>query len=180
MPEGYSYSMNEAVNVANLAYSDIEKYLNRFNETIKITNVENDEFYREKDIDMIWERNVDGVQQQITIEIKGDRYHHTGNLFFETISNDKKNTPGCFLYTEANYLFYYFVYSKELHILPMPETRNWFLENEHLYTKTVKTSTVNNAGEFMYNTLGKLLPKKDLREASIPGYKIVKLKKSLK
>lgn len=179
MNNGYSYSMSEAVNVADIAYNDIENYLKRFNETLNIINVENDEYYRSKDIDMIWERKINNVIQRITIEIKGDRYHHTGNYFFETVSNDQKNTPGCFLYTEADYLFYYFVFAKELHILPMPATRNWFLENEYRYTKITKTSTVDNFGKFMYNTLGKLVPKVDVRAAEIEGMKIVKLKKSI-
>ena len=35
----------------------------------------------------------------------GDRYLNTRNFFFETYSNREKQTPGCLMHTEADYIF---------------------------------------------------------------------------
>src|SRR5699024_5516662 len=123
------YSMTEAMSVAKQAATDIEAFLNGFKETIKVINVEDVEVYQEKDIDLLWRRYSNDKKVETTIEIKGDLYHYTGNYFFETISNKSKQTPGCFMYTEAEYLFYYYVNEKELHVIPMEATRKWFKEN---------------------------------------------------
>jgi hypothetical protein len=66
------------------------------------------------------------------IEIEGDRWHTTGNFFFETYSNQEKATPGCFLYTQADLVFCYFVEPHLLYILSgasstQPTTRQWAL-----------------------------------------------------
>ena len=52
----------------------------------------------------------------ITVEAKADKVI-SSNIFFETISNKEKNTLGCMLKTEADYIFYYFIAFKELYIL---------------------------------------------------------------
>ncbi|MEW6499503.1 MAG: hypothetical protein AB1589_44625, partial [Cyanobacteriota bacterium] len=62
---------------------------------------------------------------EVLVEVKGDRWNRTNNFFFETHSNLEKGTMGCFLYTEADWLFYYFVNTRLLYKLPMPKTRDW-------------------------------------------------------
>ena len=119
-----SYSMSEGINVAQQAKRDILRYLHFLEETVEVIDVEESPEYQKIDVDLIWKRNADPSIITEQLEIKGDRYYRTGNFFFETISNQSRNTPGCFMYTEADYLFYYFVEVKELHILPMPQTRD--------------------------------------------------------
>ncbi|WP_242054399.1 histidine phosphatase family protein [Nostoc sp. FACHB-888] len=118
----YAYRMDDAVQVANQAATDIEAWLWSKSETRSVINVENDPDYQRRDIDLIWTTH----SSEILIEIKGDRWNKTRNLFFETHSNLEKGTPGCFLYTEADWLFYYFVNTRQLYRLPMPKTREWF------------------------------------------------------
>lgn len=57
----YSYTMEDGYAVAKRATNDIDKYLRSKIETLKVTNVEDDPDYREKDIDLIWEFQKDGV-----------------------------------------------------------------------------------------------------------------------
>ncbi|WP_299510045.1 hypothetical protein [uncultured Rummeliibacillus sp.] len=177
----FSYSMNEADNIAQLAYKDIEKYLKHFDVTDEVIDVQNDKRFQSLDIDLLWKRTVNGNKETIKIEIKGDRWHRTGNYFFETISNNNKNTPGCFMYTEADYIFYYFLEIKELHILPMPTTRNWFVLHQDDFEEKA-TSTPGANGQIAYKTIGKLVPKKTLHDnKKLPfQIKVVKLNNCLK
>lgn len=134
------------------ASRDVERYLRSQKNTIAVLNVEHDEQYQQKvDIDFIWTTK----QRTYTVEVKGDRNHATGNFFFETVSNTQLGTEGCFLYTIADLLFYYFVDVKKLYILPMPATRNWFLENIERFPIGYGTTVVNND---KYRSEGRLVP----------------------
>ncbi len=155
--------MKETMDVAKMASMEIENYLWQQDDTIAVVNLEDDPYFQAVDIDLAWETK-DGV---FLIEIKGDRYHRTGNYFFEVVSNQSKNSLGCFMYTEADFIFYYFIDEKELHVLPMPQTREWFNDNMGKYQqKTV--STVVGSGNYL--TVGKLVPRDEVK-----GKKVVKI-----
>lgn len=173
MPDLRKYSMEGATEVADKAAADIEAFLRRQPSTVEVVNVERDQSYREKDIDLLWRRrHQDGNVKTIRIEVKGDRWYKTGNYFFETCSNEGKGTPGCFMYTEADYVYYYFVYERELHVLPMPATRDWF--KKHLVSfKEKKTSTPVGSGDH-YVTVGRLVPR-HLVAAGVAGVRVLKL-----
>lgn len=165
--------MDGASKVAEEAAAAVEALLWRQARTIQVCNVEKDPAYREKDIDILWEISLDdGSAKTVSIEVKGDRWHKTGNYFFETISNEGRATPGCFMYTEADYVYYYFVEEKELHVLPMPATREWFKKKLHHF-KEKKTSTPIRGGGF-YVTVGRLVPRSLLLE-EVAGVKVLKL-----
>src|SRR5690554_2633626 len=108
--------------------------------TIEVYNVENNDYYRNIDVDILWA----STRGTFKIEIKGDRWDNTGNFFFETYSNKEKGTP---VYTEANYLFYYFVKPKGLFILPLPDITKWFLRNINRFEERATTTPCGN-GEY--------------------------------
>lgn len=165
--------MGGASQVADKAAADIEALLKKQAVTLEVINVEGDPVYREKDIDLLWKVKLsDGTSKTVSIEVKGDRWHKTGNYFFETLSNEGKGTPGCFMYTEANYVYYYFVDERELHILPMPATKEWFIKHLPEF-KERKTSTPVGNGEY-YVTVGRLVPR-HIVLANVPGVKILKI-----
>lgn len=153
-----TYDFNQVNKVAQAASEEIEEFLWGLPGTMKVVNVEKDRMYQGVDIDLLWyvRSKKDGKIVKKAIEIKGDRYYHTGNYFFETVSNTNKNTPGCFLITESDYIFYYFVDQKELHIIPTVETRQWFLENQNRFSES-KTST-SSANGLLYASLGRKVP----------------------
>lgn len=163
-----TYSMDNASSVAKKAFEDIKNYLLSLPLTKGVENVEDDPSYRSKDIDLIWTQT-DG--KTVFVEIKGDRWHKTGNYFFETVSNKSKGTPGCFLYTEADFIYYYFVNEKELHILPMPETRNWFIENKDRFREKETSTPI---GRDFYITVGRLVPRVVVNK-EVKGIKIISL-----
>jgi hypothetical protein len=78
-----SYSMSDGVRVAEEAAAKITAWLFSKPETIDVCNVEQDPQFQTQDIDLIWTTQ----QGTNSIEIKGDRWHQTGNFFFETHSN---------------------------------------------------------------------------------------------
>jgi hypothetical protein len=150
--------------------SDVEIYLKKLPETLKVINVESEEKYREQDIDIIWIRKNGSNIHETFIEVKTDYQEQTGNYFLETISNDLKGTLGCFLYTEANYVYYYFINIKELHILPMPSSRDWFIINMGRF-KEIPTSTSSN-GNILYRTIGRIVPK-NVMQKEVEGIQVL-------
>lgn len=155
------YSMTECVDVTNEGTKDVVNWLSAIQDS-EIVNVENVECFRKEDVDLLYFKIKGKMKEFYKVEIKVDRNGNTGNYFFETISNTSKNTEGCFLYSKCDMLFYYFINKKELHILAMNETREWFLENIKRF-RTAHGSTSLDNGDF-YKSKGKLVPIKTLEK----------------
>ncbi len=169
-------SMATASKVAAIATEHITAFLKSRANTIELVNVEDSDEYRKKDIDLIWKyKSTDNQSvKEVSIEIKGDNYFNTGNYFFETLSNQQKNTPGCFMYSQADFLYYYFI-EKELHIIPLKNTRDWFKKNIDHFQERKTTTPVGN---FHYNTVGKLVPRNTVLE-NIPDIRIFPFKNGM-
>ncbi len=151
------YSMAEASAVEAEAMAAVVGYLEQRPGTVEVRDVRDDPAYRTADVDLIWVLDGEGaLRRSVKLELKADRWHATGNFFFETESNRAKGTPGCFLYTEAEYVLYYFVTPRTLYILPMPATRDWFLANQERFPERATSTPVGN-GE-RYVTVGRLVP----------------------
>ena len=152
------YEMRETNSVAREASKVIERHLKSRPETVLVKNVEKDPFYQEIDVDLVWRIRIDPVTvQNIRIEVKADRLDTTGNFFFETWSNRERGSPGCFLYTQAEQLYYYFVETRKLYILPLKTVRPWFLEHQHEFLERDTTTTTPD-GQGHYTTVGRLVP----------------------
>jgi hypothetical protein len=160
-------SMAEGSRVAGRASTEIEAWLREWPGTVNVENVEGDAAYQARDIDLLWTT----ITRDYTIEIKADRWHETGNFFFETVSNQGRGTLGCFLYTEADFLFYYFIAPRRLYILPMPRTRAWFLPRAGEFEER---QTTTPAGAGAYTTVGRLVPI-DRVMTEVPGVKLKQL-----
>ena len=151
-------TMDDGVQVARRAAAEIEAWLHGLPQTVAVENVEDDPAWRERDVDLLWTTR----KGRYRVEIKGDRWHRTGNFFFETHSNREKGTPGCLLYTHADLLFYYFVEPRILYILPMPEIRAWFMPR---LAQFKERSTTTPVGERHYTTVGRLVPIREVLAA---------------
>lgn len=162
---GISYTAS----VARRAATDVTAFLHDFwPQTVAVHNVEDDPAYQLHDVDLLWSLlEKDGTLRIIPVEIKGDRYHRTGNFFFETVSNEGRGTEGCFMYTRAEWLFYYFVESGALYCLPMHGVRPWFEENMERFQER-RTSTPVDNGKDHYITVGRLVPIQTVLE-EVPG-----------
>ena len=125
--------------------------------TVSVHSVEEETAYQQHDVDLLWSIvDGNGRLRIIPLEIKGDRNHHTGNFFFETVSNVSKETAGCILYTKAHWIFYVFVEIEEIYCLPMDGVYPWFTEHLEEF-REAKTSTPVGDEEW-YVTNGRLVP----------------------
>lgn len=159
------------LDIAKQASDDVEKYLRGLKETIDVVNVENDKRFQKKDIDLLWIYMHNDEVHTKKLEVKGDRYSKTGNFFLETNSNIEKGTEGCFMYTEADYIYYYFVDTKELNVIPVKESRKWFIENMERFVEK-KLSTKVGVDKF-YTSAGRLVPKNIMRKELGTRYKLI-------
>lgn len=162
-----SYDFKTVLDIGKQASLEITEFLLSLPETVDVINVEDDSMYQGRDIDLIWLR-YDGESLYGTeIEVKGDRYFRTGNFYLETVSNTSKNTPGCFMYTEAEEIFYYFVPERELFLIPTKKARAWFVENMDKFPEKKVFTPVRGQG---YYTLGRIVPRH-----LIPGVQRLKI-----
>jgi hypothetical protein len=108
-----------------------------------------DKFLRSLDTDFI----VDGIGW---VEVKGDR-HPPKNFYLERVSNNSKDTPGCVLYTAADFLFYYFVTVGTAYIIPAEALQAWAARRlTEFPQKLVRTARPN--GAFAYDSFGHTVP----------------------
>lgn len=152
------YSMNNQYEKSLLGINIAKKYLSINPKVKKVIDVEDNEDFRKDDIDLVAlmvDKN--NVLKKCFIEVKCDTYA-SQNLYFETISNKNKNTPGCLLYSKAHFLFYYFEKYKKLYILPMKKFREWFLKNKNNFTKKEVFTKSNNSNEIYYSSEGYIIP----------------------
>ena len=167
------YSMEETSRVADEAALEVSSWLQSLSETVSVKNVENDREYQKKDIDLLWTFKKDEKIVTRTVEIKADRYYNTGNYFFETVSNAGKGTPGCFMYSEADFLFYYFIEVRELHIIALSLVRRWFKEEIERFQERKLFTKVGNGAT--YGSVGRLVPRRTLAEELPKAVKVVEL-----
>lgn len=157
-----SYSMRGVLGAADRAAVLSRQYLQSVAPGSSVHDVQQDPRFQHRGVDLLWERPGLPV---LGIEVKGDRQGRRGNYFFELISNVEKDTPGCFLYTAADVYLYVFLDLSEVHHLPMPATREWFLprakqfELRHTRTRT---------GKVRYTTVGALVPVRAVID-EVPG-----------
>ena len=173
------YTMEETAAVGEEGVEDCKKYLKSLSKTVNVYDVQGNKEFQIVDVDLLWyERysHKEGRCRETWIEVKADRQYKTGNYFFETVSNKDKNTPGCFMYTKAKYLFYYFIDQKELHVLEVEPVREWFKENIELFTEK---STSTKVGDGFDPSKGRLV-KRDLVLETFPdNAKKIKIEKYL-
>jgi len=151
-----SYSMEESLNVTNQGTRDILEFLNNRQGMLAVINVESIYKYRDMDIDLIIVTDNDKLLLS-TIEIKVDRCYETGNYYFEYISNLNKNSLGCFMYSHADWLYYYYLNVRELHIMPFKKLRLWFMKNKERFE--VKYTATSNYGSIIYCSKGYIVPR---------------------
>jgi len=118
----------------------------------RIHDVQGDPRFQHRGVDLLWE--VDG--QVLGVEVKGDRQPRRNTYFLEIISNLEKQTPGCFLYSEADAFVYVFLQHGEVHHLPLRQARAWFLAQPPGTFPVKHTQT--RIAQGLYTTVGVVVP----------------------
>lgn len=171
------YEFNDKLSEAQEGEDIVIDYLLSLPNVIEVQDVRDLSEYRSKDIDFLV-HTYDEKKKKFSceaIEVKTDKYYQTGNIFAETVSNINKNTKGCFIKTECDYMYYLFLPQNILYILPMKKVKKWFLDNyDNFITKM--TSTCDTDGTVLYKSLGKLIPRERI-SSEIQEVKIIELNK---
>ena len=69
----------------------------------------------------------------VSVEIKAELANKWDNFFLETWSNLSRLTIGWMFTLRADWLFYYFLESDELHIIPLPKLQRWAFIEKKIY-----------------------------------------------
>jgi hypothetical protein len=156
----YNYDMKGNCSLEAKGMHEVEIYLKSRSDTIHLENLQADKQCQTADIDLLWVKRQGRLRfVSSTIELKVCNPHTTTDFFLEIVSNQDKMTPGCAVYSFADYFCYLFYNRKELYIIPARPMRMWLLENwDNLKTRETKT----RVGSSYYTTKGKIVP-----EASI-------------
>lgn len=140
------YEFNSSNKIGHQGEQFVKQWILELHPNVSsITDVSDDKFYQKQDIDFV----VDFTNgKQATVEIKTDTYK-TGNMFFETISNEEYQTKGCLMKTNADFLFYYFSNYQNgvLYIFKMKDFRKFVLDNlSHFRMRRVTNTTHTSIG----------------------------------
>jgi hypothetical protein len=160
--------MRGVMGAADRAVAHARSHLLAASPGSRLHDVSEDPRFQHRGVDLLWER--EGLPI-VGVEVKGDRQPRRRNYFFELVSNLEKDTPGCFLYSTADLLVYVFLAQAELHILPLPAARAWFLTcAKDFPVKAAQT----RMGSVTYTTLGAIVPARRVQE-NVPGAQRIKL-----
>jgi hypothetical protein len=152
-----AYTMSAVRSTADHAVALAREWMSFQKQGSLIHDVQQDPRFQHRGVDLLWEWP--GEEKLLGVEVKGDR-HPSTNYFLELISNAEKETPGCFLYSTADLMLYAFVRDREVHELPLPALREWFLPRAKGY-ETAHAKT--RAGTAHYTTVGALVPVKEVQ-----------------
>lgn len=151
-----AYTMRGVLGAAERAVELTGTLLQWHDPASRVHDVQDDPRFQHRGIDLLWEHRGGKLT---SIEVKGDRHARRQTYFFELVSNVEKNTPGCFLYSEADWLLYVFLETREVHQLPLPAVRQWFLGKENTFPLR-KANT--QMGTHFYTTVGATVPISDV------------------
>lgn len=169
----HAYSMSSVQSAAERAVRIASHFLRSEVEGSRVHDVQADPRFQHRGVDLLWESPAGGVTG---VEVKGDRQgHRHGNFFFELVSNLEKDTPGCFLYSTADLVLYVFLERLDVHLLPLPEVRRWFLPRAKRYPIRHTRTQMGTEG---YTTLGVLVPVREVLE-EVPGTRRVRVESDL-
>lgn len=152
--------------IASQAALEITQFLVNRNKVIDVFNTEENKRFQKYGSDLLCSKHDKDKIVTNSIEIKGDTHSYSPNYFIEVIGNDVKGTPGGMIYTKADYVFYYFINIKELHVIDRVSLQEWIKNNgQALEYRDVRT--VDNNNNFLYNTVGALVSR-ELLKRTIP------------
>lgn len=140
------YEFNSSNKIGHQGEQFVKQWILELHPNVSsITDVSDDKFYQKQDVDFVV--NFTNGKQAL-IEIKTDTYK-TGNMFFETISNEEYQTKGCLMKTNSDFLFYYFPNYQNgvLYIFKMKAFRKFVLDNlPHFRERRVTNTTHTSIG----------------------------------
>jgi hypothetical protein len=163
-----AYSMHGVMGAADRAVALTREVLLAQAKDSRIHDVQHDPRFQHRGVDLLWDRPGQPVQG---VEVKGDRQGgRRGTYFFELLSNAERESPGCFLYSEADLMAYVLLDRQETHLLALPRVRAWFLLQASAFPLR---STRTRTGAVLYTTVGAIVPVRQVRAALPDDVRVV-------
>jgi hypothetical protein len=156
-----AYSMRGVMGAADRAVALARDILFAEDPESLVHDVQADPRFQHRGVDLLWDRPGRSV---LGVEVKGDRQGgRRGTYFFELVSNAERDSPGCFLYSEADVMAYVFLDRQEVHLMDLPAVRAWFIPRARSFPLR---STRTKTGAVLYTTVGAVVPVRDARGAT--------------
>lgn len=152
------YAFKASDNKAKVAEARVQQLLEAHGNNV--INVRSDPKYQKMDVDLLVTTSA-GVL--VTTEVKSDNCYKNGNFCLETISNDKKNTPGWALYTSAAMVVIYFPQVDRAFLLDGPGLVEWMKKNYRNYP-IMNNATPDSYGNELYQSECRIIPRQVLEE----------------
>lgn len=142
----------------------MREYLESLSHTIEVLDVTKDPHFRKKGIDILYLYRVESGAKLMTIQLMDDHGAEREKYFIETIKDMRNRENADFLFSQADFLFYYFEDAKELSIIPLEETRTWIICRLNDFEK--KREHVREDG-LIRETEGILIPKDEMEKQGV-------------
>jgi hypothetical protein len=159
--------------IENMGYELVKPYLRtQFDEFVYVNTEERNELvlaFQQNFGDLIVKKG----KAIYFIDIKTENEDKYGNLFLETWSNKKRNTPGWFVPdvgVKADFVYYIFLKQKILYVLDLPKLRKWAFNDKNLERYPEK---MQNKYDQLNDTWGRCVKINDLiKELPCPVVKL--------
>lgn len=103
------------------------EYLSSIENFDCILDVRDNKLFQKIDVDFLV-LTKDNIM--LPVEVKSDTMaHRTNNIVYETVSNRKTGSIGCFEKTRAKYMYYYLTVPQELYVIDVIKLQEYAHEN---------------------------------------------------
>jgi hypothetical protein len=143
-----SYTFAQSSSIGTVACQLTTQYFQEHG--FRVDDIQNNRFFQKLDVDL-------NVVDFGLVEVKGDTYR-TGNVFVEVIANAEKGRPGAMTYTQADYLFYYFLAEGRALLIPVAEMKAWIASGRAQEFPRKTSYTHTNAIGHTYHCIGHVVP----------------------
>ena len=113
------HDFKSSIKLGKIGETIIEFLMGYCPKVSSIVSVAGNPIYQQDDIDFIVTFKDGSVK---TLEVKTDTYDV--NFFYELISNDIYNTPGCMVKTKADIVAYYFINLEVIYFIDRKDFQN--------------------------------------------------------
>lgn len=176
------HNFHKSIKTGSIGETIMEYFIQKNFAVESIVSVAGIPMYQQDDIDFVVTFK-DG--KKLTLEVKTDTYDV--NFFYELISNDIYNTPGCLVKTKADIVVYYFINLEIVYFIDRRHFQKWFKQHEfdtvvdeygltEPIMKAKRLQNIDRSGFGTYNSKGKVFSRVFFEENFDGWYRKFELK----
>lgn len=151
------YEFDKSIVIGEEGEEIVKKYLESLPAIHKVVNMAKNPLFYHKDVDFVIEF-IDATKKRL--EIKTDTYT-SGNIYYETVSNNNYKVDGCMKKTECDWLAYYFIKFDKLYLLKMDKYKEVvedLIKKDYPAIKKHEVKNRDKTGTKIYTSIGYTIP----------------------